>query len=274
MKCVSCKEPTTICVKNIFFCFCCFERKIIKKVRQRINQIAQNKETDKHKLQKNERNNITIQDEEIDKQRKCKVLVHVSCTKNSFIMLHILNKIFEHWNRYEIVVMVDKNDMYTKEKNIPVSNDMRESKKNNNNIDQYEEIRKYINETTANITKTIIYTNANNEDTIHNTSDYDAVVTSLSINETSVKALTIFIQGNGNEACNFVNDKKECRIFECITDYELDVYYNHYKNKIPSNIHKHGNTIENETKRFVDELTLTNYSTSYNIIETLKKIGK
>ncbi|KAM0688693.1 hypothetical protein COBT_000047 [Conglomerata obtusa] len=108
--------------------------------------------------------------------------------------------------------------------------------------------------------------------------NYDVILRSLVLDDIANDSIYMIIQGKGKDAVkhckNECDDIKEYRPMRNVTKNELDIYYNIYKNEILLFYNEtKNNAIKQEVSNLITELSENNYSTSYNIIETLKKLN-
>lgn len=172
------------------------------------------------------------------------ILVIVDGSSLISTALHILNEIFQY--RHEYTVSIYFKDQTNKDVIIQESK-MAKFKVVNNEKKEFENL----------LSQNLI-------DIIH----------LETIDDLAYKSFSYILNGEGMKAVNNLTSNIY-RPFEKISNYEMMCYYNINKCKIIELINeKSTSKIEQITKDFLERLNKNNYSTSYNIVETLKKINK
>ncbi|KAM0674228.1 hypothetical protein GVAV_002302 [Gurleya vavrai] len=188
--------------------------------------------------------------QELNKINEPNVLFIFSGDKNSCVLMNILSEMIHNNSKIKIkVINVSQNTNFQFSKN--------KFEIYNHSIDSNEnEIKNFFNN---------IKIQYNSE----------AIMTSESLDDLTSKALVLVIQGKGREAVDYVSQKntKIYRPLININKSEIEIFFDLNRDQFPEKIIQHKNDfLSQETEKFVDMLNEKNYSTSYNVIETLKKL--
>lgn len=215
MNCICCNGTMDIEFNCISFCFKCFNIKIIRKVRQRLNTV------------------------------KSKIFFIYSDGRNFIKKISILNEILKM--KHNITVFIP-------------------AVKNLEKVDHFFTVLENFHKKGMNDFLTEIKLN------YHIDSDDICIIDLHGSDEIALLSMLLFTEGKGKEAVSFVNQSKNIlRPFENISDKEISLYFDNTVDiiEIENNISKEREIIRN----FMEKMNKQNYSTSFNIVEILKKVG-
>lgn len=178
-------------------------------------------------------------------------LLIVSGTKNSLILFNIINEICKY-RKQLIDILTFNKDCFSYLKNLGANPFFKEIK-----FDNFLDCREF----------SIEYAKNNK---------YQSIITEENLDDLSVNVLELIFKGEGNSAINYVanNVLGEFRPFAAISQNEIEIFEG-INDKVPDfGILFTETRIRSETINLMNNLNDKNYSTSYNILGTLKKLKK
>ncbi|EJW01668.1 hypothetical protein EDEG_03790 [Edhazardia aedis USNM 41457] len=239
MKCVICQNESVIVIKTIFFCETCFQNKFFQKIRRVLKNLK-------------------------DKN----VLLVLSGSRDSLVLAYFIDKIFLNRKNTKIHLFCPEfNRFIDFFENLCFQKiNFQIPKISNENEDYF---------CTNYIRRLLSMLNEN----IEGSEKIRSVIIEENLNESAAILFDFICNGKGRDACNYARGQIDDLIFikplSDIFNYEIDHYYLSLKNIVPlSAIQIKRSNIYEMSANFIDSLTKDNYSTPYNIIETLKKVPK
>jgi tRNA(Ile)-lysidine synthase TilS/MesJ len=240
--CVSCEGPPKISIKTVEFCSECFKRKLIRKVRKELNKI------------------------EDDNMLFC-----ITGTQSSLVMAYLLNECVKYRKKTRIELFSSSHHQFYKTLNFNLADNIKIQDSDgedpatsnggirNNHVD-YGELR-------ANGVKLAKELNIR------------TILLEGSTEDISSQALSLICRGDPVSACSVASDN-ECvdeiaiiRPFSKVLNKEILFFYFLKRNEIPlSRISVKYDDVEKKVGDLVKKSTAINYSTGFNVIETLRKV--